>query len=128
MVLHQEDLISQNPPRERASKSSRHLGPSRLRRTGLVARNDQDVTGAALGEVRLRLVDPGLHHNCALPPVHAALDGAGDVDLQLPPLAAERKERRVTGRSKVTQVIKVYSNSSPSEVSYATQSRFNARG
>lgn len=56
---------------------------------GSVAGNGQDVTGAALGEVRLRLVDLGLHDDRALPPVHAALDGTRDVDLQLPLLAAE---------------------------------------
>lgn len=94
-------------------ESSGHLGPSRLRGSGLVAGNHQDVTGAALGEIRLRLVDPGLHDDRALPPIHAALDGAGDLDLQLPPLAAERKERRVTGRSKVTQAIIVYRGDVP---------------
>lgn len=55
----------------------------------LVARNGQDVTRAALGEVGLRLVDLGLHDDRALPAIHAALDGTGDVDLQLPLLTAQ---------------------------------------
>lgn len=63
--------------------------PPRLVRPTLIARNGQYVTGSALGEVRLREVDLGLHDDRALPPVHAALDGTGDVDLQLPLLAAE---------------------------------------
>ena len=59
----------------------------------LVARNGQDVTGPALGEVGLRLVDLGLDDDRALPPAHAALDRAGDVHLQLPLLTAQRKEK-----------------------------------
>lgn len=88
----------------------------------LVARNGQDVTRAALGEVWLRLVDLGLHNDGALPPVHAALDGTRDVDLQLPLLAAERQEKMEKklldiGRSTFahqtfTAMIKVYSNTS----------------
>lgn len=58
----------------------------------LVARDSQDVARAALGEVGPCLVDPGLHDDRALPPVHAALDGAGDADLQLPLLTAEETE------------------------------------
>lgn len=58
----------------------------------LVARDSQDVARTTLGEVRPRLVDLGLHDNRALPPIHAALDGTGDVDLQLPLLTAERTE------------------------------------
>lgn len=57
-----------------------------------VARDSQDVAGATLGEVRPGLVDPGLHDDRALPPVHAALDGAGDADLQPPLLTAEETE------------------------------------
>lgn len=59
----------------------------------LVARNSQDVTRSALGEVWLRLVDLGLDDDRALPPAHAALDRARDVHLQLPLLTAERNEK-----------------------------------
>lgn len=55
----------------------------------LVSRNSQDVTGSALSEVWLRLVDLGLDDDRALPPVHAALDGTCDVHLQLPLLTLE---------------------------------------
>lgn len=99
--------------------------PPRLVRPTLIARNGQYVTGSALGEVRLREVDLGLHDDRALPPVHAALDGTGDVDLQLPLLAAEEtikdggqrdreteREREVIGYWQLetfTDIIKVYS-------------------
>lgn len=55
----------------------------------LVARNSQDVTRSALGEVWVWLVDLGLDNNRALSPTHAALDGTRDVHLQLPLLTAD---------------------------------------
>lgn len=91
-------------------------------RPALIARDSQYVTGSALGEVRLREVDLGLHDDRALPPVHAALDGTGDVDLQLPLLAAKtikdggqretERQREVIGYWQLetfTDIIKVYS-------------------
>lgn len=75
---------AQNPATELASEAESWLT--------LVARNSQYVAGATLGEVRLRLVDLGLHGDRALPPVNAAVDGTGDVDLELPPLTAEETE------------------------------------
>ena len=65
----------------------------------LVSRHCQDITGAALGEVWLRLVDLGLHNDSALPAIHTALDGTGDIHLQLPLLTAERgKEKNVSNQ------------------------------
>lgn len=69
-----------------------HHGSDVGRWPPLVAGHGQDVARAALGEVRLRLVDLGLHDDRALLAVHAALDGAGDVHLQLPLLTAEEEE------------------------------------
>lgn len=66
----------------------------------LVSRHCQDITGAALGEVWLRLVDLGLHNDSALPAIHTALDGTGDIHLQLPLLTAERGRKRAREREK----------------------------
>lgn len=66
---------------------------SSLHWPSLVARHGQDVAGAALGKVGLRLVVLGLHNDCALPAVHAALDGTGDADLELPLLAARETRK-----------------------------------
>lgn len=57
----------------------------------LIPRHAEDETGTMLGEIRLGLVNLGLHGDGAFPPVQAALDRVGDADLQSAFLAAKAK-------------------------------------
>lgn len=59
----------------------------------LVAWHFKYVSWSALGEVRLWLVDLRLHHDGTLPTIHAALNGAYDIHLELP-LFTKKKRRK----------------------------------
>lgn len=65
----------------------------------LIPRHAEDETGTMLGEIRLGLVNLGLHGDGAFPPVQAALDRVGDADLQSAFLAAKAKSKeQIRGR------------------------------
>lgn len=57
----------------------------------LLARHAEDEPGAMLGEIRLRLVDPRLHGDGALPAVQAALHRVSHADAQRALLAAKQR-------------------------------------
>lgn len=56
----------------------------------LIPRHTEDEACPVLGEVWLRLVDPGFHGDGAFPTMHAALDRVGDAHLQATFLTAGR--------------------------------------
>lgn len=58
----------------------------------LVAWHFKYVAWPTLGEVRLWLVDLGLHHDGTLSTIHTALNGAYNIHLELSLLTREKKK------------------------------------
>lgn len=61
----------------------------------LVAWHFKYVAWSALGEVRLWLVDLGLHHDSTFSTIHTALNGAYNIHLKLPLLTRKNNKKRM---------------------------------